>query len=78
MFDGSTLKIDFVAVRMGGAMPPAPITGERHVVARLVLSTAATIDLINQVKQLADQLTQAGLIKTEQGQGTPTTPAKSN
>jgi hypothetical protein len=76
MFDGSALKIDFVAVRMGAAMPPAPVTGERHVVARLVLSTAGAIDLINQVKHLADQLAQAGLIKTDQGQVTP--PAKSN
>jgi len=76
MFDGSILKIDFVAVRLGAAMPPAPTTGERHVVARLVLSPSGTLDLINQVKKLSDQLTQAGLIKTEQGQATP--PARSN
>jgi hypothetical protein len=76
MFDGSALKIDFVAVRLGAPMPPEPTTGERHVVARLVLSTAGTIDLINQVKQLADQLAQAGLIKADQGQVIP--PAKSN
>jgi hypothetical protein len=76
MFDGSILKIDFVAVRLGAVMPPAPTTAERHVVARLVLSPGAALDLINQVKQLADQLAQAGLIKTEQGQVTP--PAKSN
>jgi hypothetical protein len=76
MFDGSILKIDFVAVRLGAAMPPAPTTGERHVVARLVLSPTGTIDLINQVKKLADQLTQTRLIKTEQGQ--VTLPARSN
>jgi hypothetical protein len=76
IFDGSVLKIDFVAVRMGAAMPPAPVIGERHVVARLALSTAGAIDLINQVRQLANQLAQAGLIKTEQGQVSP--PAKSN
>jgi hypothetical protein len=75
-FDGSVLKLDFVAVRLSSTMPPAPATGERHVVARLVLSQAGTVDLINQVKKLADQLTQAGLIKAEQGQVTP--PAKSN
>ena len=70
MFDGSILKIDFVAVRLGAATPPASSTGERHVVARLVLSPGGTVDLINQVKRLADQLTQAGLIKAEQGQVT--------
>jgi hypothetical protein len=63
MFDGSVLKIDLVAVRLSAAAPPAPTAGERHVVARLVLSPNGTLDLINQVKKLADQLTQAGLIK---------------
>jgi hypothetical protein len=77
MFDGSTLKIDFVAVRLGASMPPAPTTGERHVVARLVLPPGGAIDLINQVKQFAEQLAQAGLIKAEQ-QGQVTPPAKSN
>ena len=66
LFDGSILKIDFVAVRLSAAQPPAPSSGERHVVARLVLSPAGTVDLINQVKKLADQLTQAGLIKADQ------------
>ena len=70
MFDGSLLKIDLVAVRLG-AMPPAPTTGERHVVARLVLSPSGTIDLINQIKKLADQLTQTGLIKADQSQVSP-------
>jgi len=73
LFDGSVLKIDFVAVRLGAAAPPAPTTGERHIVARLVLSQAGTVDLINQVKKLADQLAQAGLIKSEQGFGAPST-----
>jgi hypothetical protein len=75
-FDGSILKLDFVAVRLSAAMPPAPATGERHVVARLVLSPAGTVDLINQIKKLADQLTKAGLIKAEQDQ--VTSPTKSS
>ncbi len=76
LFDGSVLKIDFAAVRLGAALPPAPIAGERHVVARLVLSQAGTIDLINQIKKLADQLTKAGLIKADQGLGA--SPAKAD
>ena len=71
MFDGSLLKMDLVAVRLGAAMPPAPMIGERHVVARLVLSPSGTVDLINQVKRLADQLTQSGLIKADQSQVSP-------
>ena len=73
MFDGSVLKIDLVAIRLAAANPPAPATGERHVVARLVLSQAGTIDLINQMKRLSDQLIQAGVIRNEQGIGAPTT-----
>ena len=51
--------------------------GERHVVSRLVLSMSGAIDLMNQMSRLAGQLTQAGVLKTEQGQIRPT-PAKSN
>lgn len=66
MFDGSMLKIDFVAVRLGAGTSPAPMTGERHVVARLVLSPGGTIDLMNQMKRFADQLAQVRQMKTEQ------------
>ncbi len=78
MFDGSTLKIDFVAVRISEPKAPGadPIK-ERHVVSRLVLSMNGAIDLINQMGKLAGQLTQTGVIKMEQGQVTPT-PAKTN
>ena len=68
MFDGSTLKIDFVAVRMKGSNPPA--LPEGHVVSRLVLSLNGAKDLINQIGKLAAQLTESGLIKPEQGQVT--------
>jgi hypothetical protein len=78
MFDGSSLRIDFLVVRMNEPVAPsgAPM-GERHVVSRLVLSMSGAIDLMNQMSRLAGQLTQAGVLKTEQGQVTPT-PAKSN
>jgi hypothetical protein len=77
LFDGSSLRIDFLIVRMNEpAAPGGAPTGERHVVSRLVLSMSGTIDLMNQLSRLAGQLTQAGVLKTEQGQITPT-PAKS-
>lgn len=70
--DGSTLKIDFEAVRMNEPVSPAPPEKERHVVTRLVLSMGGAIDLINQVNRLAGQLAQTGIIKkTEQGQVIP-------
>ena len=70
--DGSTLKIDFEVIRMSEPTSAAPPERQRHVVARLALSMGCAIDLINQVKRLADQLAQSGLIKTtEQGQVVP-------
>jgi hypothetical protein len=71
MFDGSILRIDFAAVRMSEPVPPALPAGERHVVARLVLSMNGAIDLINQMSKLAGQLTQAGVVKNQQGQVPP-------
>lgn len=70
--DGSTLKIDFEVIRMSEPTSATPPERQRHVVARLALSMGCAIDLINQVKRLADQLAQSGLIKTtEQGQVVP-------
>jgi hypothetical protein len=69
--DGSTLKIDFEAVRMNDSPSPTPPEKERHVVARLALSMNCAIDLINQMSRLAEQLAKSGLIKTEQGQVIP-------
>jgi hypothetical protein len=70
--DGSTLKIDLEVIRMSEPASATPPERQRHVVARLALSMGCAIDLINQVKRLADQLAQSGLIKTtEQGQVVP-------
>ena len=69
--DGSTLKIDFEAVRMNESTAPTPPEKERHVVARLVLSMNGAIDLIYQVSRLAEQLYKSGLIRNERGQAVP-------
>jgi hypothetical protein len=67
--DNSTLKIDFEVIRMNEPTSAAPPERQRHVVARLALSMGCAIDLINQMKRLAEQMAQSGLIKTsEQGQ----------
>jgi|SRR5579871_1170795 len=73
LFDGSSLRMVFLVARMNEPLVPnGPPTGERHVVSRLVLSMSGAIDLINQVNKLAGQLTQAGVLKMEQGEAAPT------
>jgi hypothetical protein len=70
--DGSTLKIDLEVSRMSEPTSSAPPARERHVFARLALSMGCAIDLINQMKRLAEQMAQSGLIRTtEQGQVVP-------
>jgi hypothetical protein len=76
MFDGNTLRLDFAVSRMNEPKPPSTTTGERHIVARLVLSSPCAVDLINQMQMIANQLAQAGLIKTDQEKAKPQT--KSN
>ena len=71
-FDGNTLRLEFTVARMQELKPPAPPTGERHTVCRLVLSAPCAMDLINQMQQITTQLVQAGLIKLEKGQAEPT------
>jgi hypothetical protein len=73
LFDGHTLKLEFVAARIEEPNQPStqPI-GTRHVVARMVLSVNCAVDLINQMQRVGAQLAQAGLVKAEQ----PTTGAK--
>lgn len=62
-FDGATLRLEFAAARMNETKPPAPPTGERHVVCRLVLSAPCAVDLINQMHLIGAQLAAAGLVK---------------
>jgi hypothetical protein len=65
-FDGSTLRIDFAATRleepMGARTGQSEPQRERHIVCRLVLTTACAVDLINQMKQMADELAKAGVL----------------
>ena len=64
-FDGGTLRMELAVARMNEPTPPAQLTGESHIVARLVMSAPCAIDLINQMQLIAAQLAQAGLIKME-------------
>jgi len=66
LFDGHSLKLEFIVARAEEPHPPAKLTGTRHIVARMVLSIECAIDLINQMHQIGAQLAQAGLIKVGQ------------
>lgn len=73
-FDGQALRLEFTVGRMNELKAPATMpTGERHVVARLALTLPCTIDLINQMRSLAGQLSQAGLLKTDGTESKPRT-----
>jgi len=73
LFDGQTLRLEFIAARMDEPKLPEP-TGTRHIVSRMVLSTNCAVELINQMQQVAAQLAQAGLIKVEQPASPPVKP----
>jgi len=64
IFDGQTLRIEFGVTRFDEVKPNAPITGRRYPACRLVLPPAAAVDLINRMQQIANALTQAGVVKT--------------
>jgi hypothetical protein len=72
IFDGQTLRIEFGVTRFDDVKPNTPITGRRYPACRLVLPPAAAVDLINRMQQIANALTQAGVVKARGGE-TPKT-----
>src|SRR6202049_4104348 len=63
IFDGQTLRIEFGVTRFDDVKANTPITGRRYPACRLVLPPAAAVDLINRMQQIANALTQAGVMK---------------
>ena len=74
IFDGQTLRIEFGVTRFDDVKPDKPITGRRYPACRLVLPPAAAVDLINRMQQIANALTQAGVVKAAPRPAAP--PAK--
>ncbi len=72
MFDGQTLRIEFGVTRFDEVKPNTQITGRRYPACRLVLPPAAAVELINRMQQIANALTQAGVVKA-----TPRPPRRS-
>lgn len=63
-FDGQSLRIEFAVSRIDEMKSGQPVTGRRYPAARLVLPPAAAIDLINKMQQIANALTQAGIVRS--------------
>ena len=63
IFDGQTLRIEFGVTRFDEVKPNSQITGRRYPACRLVLPPAAAVELINRMQQIANALTQAGVVK---------------
>jgi hypothetical protein len=63
LFDGNTLRIEFLVSRLDETKPDVQPTGRRLPVCRLVLSTNGAIELLNRSQQLTAALEKAGLVK---------------
>jgi hypothetical protein len=76
IFDGQTLRIEFGVTRFDEVKANTPITGRRYPACRLVLPPAAAVDLINRMQQIANALTQAGVVKATPRPGAEPTKAR--
>ncbi len=61
-FDGQTYRLELCTIRMDEIDPPKPPSGTRHVVARLIFTPEAAVELMNSCMQMAGALQKAGLI----------------
>jgi len=67
-FDGQTLRITFGVTRYERpqqAQPVQPGTAFRYPACRLVLTSAAGVELMNQMQQLKAGLVKAGVLKAD-------------
>jgi hypothetical protein len=73
-FDGQTLRIEFCVSRLEDQKQPTDTaTGKRYPACRLVLSSAAAIDLMNKMQQITQGLIKAGVLKAEMPEKAPET-----
>ncbi len=71
-FDGQTLRFEFCVSRLDDQKPGAPATGKRYPACRLVLSSAAAVDLMNKMQQITAGLIKAGVLKADAPPQAPT------
>jgi hypothetical protein len=72
-FDGQTLRIEFCVSRVDQVKPDAPATGHRYPCCRLVLSSGAALELMNQLQRITQSLIQQGVLKAQPPAAAPTT-----
>jgi hypothetical protein len=70
-FDGQTLRIEFCVGRLDSFKPQTSPTGRRYPACRLVLSTAAAVELMNSMQRISAALVKAGVLKPTPVQGGP-------
>jgi hypothetical protein len=70
-FDGSTLRIEFLVSRLDPLKAGENATGRAVPACRLVLTTAAAVELIKASGQITTALTQAGVLRQADGNQGP-------
>jgi hypothetical protein len=70
-FDGSTLRLELMVSRLDALKPGDPATGRAVPVCRLVLTTAAAVELIRASGQITSALVQAGVLRQGDGNEAP-------
>src|ERR1051325_5481849 len=66
-FDGAAARLTFCVLRMQEPQQGKPAHFNRHPVARMVPTPAATIELYNRLNQMMGALQNLGLVKIEPG-----------
>jgi hypothetical protein len=70
VWDGHTLRVEFCVTRFPEPEPASatPMEAKRYPTCRLVLTSAATIDLFNRLQQTMTALAQAGVVSQQKTQ----------
>jgi hypothetical protein len=75
VWDGATLRIEFCITRFAEAPPAGSDGAKRFPVCRMVLTSAAAVDLFNRLQQTMAALAQAGVVSQQKppaaAQGAP-------
>ena len=70
-FDGSTLRMEFLVSRLDALKSGEAASGRAVPVCRLVLTTAAAVELIRASGQITNALVQAGVLRQSDGNEAP-------
>jgi hypothetical protein len=74
LVDAQLMRIEFGITRLDEMKPNSPITGRRYPACRIVLSSAAALDLMNRLRQVATALAQAPKAAPPQPESEPRKP----